>query len=144
MKYRYIEPEVSGVLGIRTDLDSSVHPPLVNHLNFEFEGWLGDCLLESFPCFVMTKPAKLATQSSELTGIKFDDVLISKSELFDELYPLRPLPEVYWAKIIGRAGIDDFGLSKDFRLVVSEIALNILLPFGLEQALLSDYYPSIS
>jgi hypothetical protein len=41
-----LEPEVSGEIGERTVIDSSVHPPIVSYLHFVFMGWLGDDLIE--------------------------------------------------------------------------------------------------
>lgn len=139
MTYRYVEPEVSGSLGESTDLDSSVHPPVVSRLEFRFDGWLGDCLLECFPCFVLTERAKAAVEASKFSGVIFDDLVVSKSDQFDELYPGKELPVFFWAKVTGVAGQDDFGLAKDFRLVLSEQALKVLERFGLEQSLISDY-----
>ena len=49
-----IEPEVPGGLGDKTQGDFSKHPPVIEHLHFQFEGWLGDDLLESFPCFLVS------------------------------------------------------------------------------------------
>lgn len=46
--YKLIEPEVAGSLGKETELDSSVFPPHVKKLHYEFDGWLGDDILESF------------------------------------------------------------------------------------------------
>jgi hypothetical protein len=139
MAFSYVEPEVSGSLGPNTDLDSSVHPPIVKRLEFQFDGWLGDCLLESFPCFVITEPAKVAVENSGFSGVLFDDLAVSKSDQFDELYPDKGLPKFFWMKAVGRSGQDDFGLAKDFRLVLSDRALDVLRPLGLEQALISEY-----
>lgn len=139
MKFSFVEPEVPGALGQGTDLDSSVHPPIVKRLDFQLDGWLGDCLLESFPCFVITEPAKLAVEKSGLSGALFDDVLVRKSDQFDELYPDKMLPKFFWMKVIGRSGQDDFGLAKDFRLVLSDHALEVLRRCGLEQAFISAY-----
>lgn len=48
-RYYRLEPEVAGELGSGTVMDVSRHPPLVSHLQFKFQGWLGDDLLETFP-----------------------------------------------------------------------------------------------
>src|SRR3954454_10828086 len=53
--YFALEPEVAGQLGDTTMLDTSVHPPVIQRLEYRFDGWLGDDLLESFPCFVVTE-----------------------------------------------------------------------------------------
>ena len=79
MKYFYIQPEVAGGFGENTVLDTSVHPPIVSRLHYELDGWLGDVLLETFPCFIITKDAKTKLQSIGATGIRLDDVEITTS-----------------------------------------------------------------
>ena len=37
MKYVYVEPEVAGGLGQGTEMDTSVHPPVVRKLQYELE-----------------------------------------------------------------------------------------------------------
>lgn len=132
--YKYIEPEVAGGFGEATKLDTSVHPPVVFTLEYCFDGWLGDCIIEIFPCYVITAEAKISIDNFNLSGVFFDEVMTSKSDVFEELYPNTELPKVYWAKIIGTAGIDDFGIANDLRLVVSDNALKILKDCGLKYA----------
>ena len=139
MKYFYIEPEVAGGLGENTVLDTSVHPPIVSRLHYEFDGWLGDVLLETFPCFIVTKDAKRKLQSIGATGITFDDVEITTSALFQGLYPNRQLPEFFWLQIEGKPGHDDFGIDHDLRLVISERALEVLRGLGISNALVTPY-----
>jgi len=73
MKYYYIEPEVAGGLGNDTVMNRSVHPPVVTKLHYQFDGWLGDVLLESSPCFIVTELAKQKLQDARLTGATFDE-----------------------------------------------------------------------
>lgn len=49
-----IEPEVAGSLGKEKKLDNSVFPPHIKKLHYEFDGRLGDDILESFPCYIVT------------------------------------------------------------------------------------------
>jgi|JI102314A2RNA_FD_contig_41_2730386_length_1396_multi_3_in_0_out_0_2 hypothetical protein len=137
--YIYLEPEVATTFGDETVLDSSVHPPLVHKLHLSFEGWLGDCIIECFPCFAVTAEARHGIESARLSGVCFQGLLVSKSEQFEELYPERQLPTFYWLQITGIAGQEDFGIADDYRLVVSSWALQVLQSFGLEQALSSPY-----
>ena len=139
MIYTYIEPEVPGNSDDEIKMDTSVHPPIIQRLVFEFDGWSGDCLLASFPCFIMTEAATEAVQKAKLTGVNFDNLIVLKSEMFEEMYPNRLMPKFYWAKIVGVAGQDDFGLAYGYRLVLSQTALKLLTPFGLEQATFYDY-----
>jgi hypothetical protein len=132
--YYIVEPEVAGDLGDDTELDSSVHPPLVTRLHYEFEVWLGDALLESFPCFIVTEAARSAIEATQLTGARFEDLKVTTSDVFDEMYPQRKLPKFSWLQIEGMKGKDDFSLMPDGRLVVSEKALAVLRKLGISHA----------
>src|SRR5580700_5627195 len=90
--YYILEPEVAGGLGPRTIMDRSVHPPRVTHLHYHFEGWLGDQLVESFPCWLVTAAVGAEIKDAGLTGAEFGDAEVSASETFRELHPGRSLP----------------------------------------------------
>lgn len=134
MHYFSIEPEVAGELGDQSavrHIDGRLH---VDRLHYEFHGWLGDCLVESTPCFIVTEDAADALLRASLTGIRFDEVEISRSSTFDELQPGCDLPAFSWLVVSGRAGRDDFGMDPGLILVVSEHALEILEQIGLRYA----------
>ncbi|EII0539960.1 hypothetical protein ACE2KI_000132 [Salmonella enterica] len=138
--FKYIETEVAGGFGEATTLDISMPPPIVFTLEHSFDGWLGDCIMETFPCFVITEKAKVLIENLNLSGIFFDSVITSKSDIFEELYPNIKLPEIYWTKITGIVGKDDFGIADDLRLVISDDALKVLESCGLKHAGITDYY----
>lgn len=137
--YFYIEPEVSGGLGDNTAADTTVHLPAVSKLNYLFDGWLGDDLLESFPCYVVSDRIKTEIINSELIGFEIDGLEITKSDQFDELYSGKKLPGFSWLKMTGVAGKDDFGIASDHRLVVSGKALDVLKRGSIEQADLEEF-----
>lgn len=139
VKFFLVEPEVAGGLGDRTILDNSVHPPRVKKLHYQFDGWLGDSILASFPCFVITEPLMRDLQERGLTGFELDSVEISKSSVFKELYPDRELPEFVWLKPIGTPGKDDISVSGEHGLVVSEKALACLKRHRFDNADVRDY-----
>ncbi|MEC8011037.1 MAG: hypothetical protein VX185_09760 [Pseudomonadota bacterium] len=132
--YSYIEPEVSGEIGDNTIVDTFVHPPRVLKLHYQFDGWLGDDLLETFPCYIVSSSLAKKIELAQLTGFVLGDVEISKSKQFEELYPKKELPNFYWLKVIGKAGKDDFGISEDYRLIVSSKAINTLQKGKIEMA----------
>jgi hypothetical protein len=136
MKYYFLEPEVAGGLGQNTVMDRTVHPPVVTRLHYELDGWLGDELLETFPSFIITDRLGKKIVDTMFTGIRLASVEVSTSEQFRELYPSRTIPDFVWLKVLGRAGIDDFGIADDHRLVVSERALEAL---ALKHAGVSDF-----
>lgn len=136
--YKIIEPEVSGELGRETVRDNSVHPPIVEKLHFEFNGWLGDDLIESFPCFLVTESLKEQIEKSNFTGVIFETLKITKSENFVMLYPNVQLPKFYWAKIVGNSLKSDFSIGADFRLIVSKRAFDLLSRFSIKNALIEE------
>ena len=127
-----LEPEVAGGWGEQTVADTSVHPPRVERLHYEFDGWLGDELLETFPCFVVSEGLAAALVRERLVGFSLADCMVSKSRQFEELHPGRELPAFKWLRPTGTPGREDFGLSPDHRLVVSEQARAVLEQFRLE------------
>lgn len=139
MRYFLVAPEVAGELGDGTVMDASVHPPRVSRLHYEFTDWLGDDLLESFPCYVVTDRCRAAIEQSGFSGCTFAPMKATASDTFLELHPGRALPGVHWLKVSGTAGRDDFGLSDDHRLTVSERVLDVLEALGIEHAEVEDF-----
>lgn len=137
--YFYVEPEVSGGIGEHTVMDTSVHPPKVSKLHFQFDGWLGDDLLESFPCYIVSERLAKELELRSLTGFSIQDVEVSKSDQYENLYPGKVLPKFYWLQVSGTAGEEDFGIADDHRLVLSEMALSLLRKYKIEEADLEDY-----
>jgi hypothetical protein len=139
MKYFVIEPEVAGGLGPNTTMERSVHPPLVSRLHYQFDGWLGDAVLESFPCFIVTEEVRRTLKRLGATGFEFGEVEITKSEQFHELLPDCQLPQFFWLRISGRPGHEDVGITADARLVVSERVFRALSDVGISHARVSEF-----
>lgn len=133
--YWRISPEVAGELAEGTQLDTTVHPPRVTRLQHRFEGWLGDDIVACFPCFLVTERLAKLLESSCLTGFQLDDVETSESPEFKEMYPDRQLPHFRWLKITAvQPKQDDFRLTHDHRLEVSDAALALLRSLQFDHA----------
>ena len=141
MTYFILEPEVAGTLGPATTGDLRARPPQIEKLNYEFDVWLGDPLLEALCTFIVTDALKEALIEARASGVAFGDVEVTKSGIFLDMNGDRPLPAFSWLQITGRAGKDDFGLSSSRRLVVSERMMNLLKAFGLNHCEVSEYDP---
>ncbi|WP_316674842.1 hypothetical protein [uncultured Tolumonas sp.] len=124
--YYQLEPEVAGGWGDGTEADTTCHPPKVKKLVYEFDGWLGDSIVTSFPCYLVTEELAQSVKNAKLSGYELASCKITKSEIFNELYPNRKLPMFLWFKVVGKAGVDDFGIGANLRLVVSDAALTVL------------------
>ena len=75
-----------------------------------------------------------------LSGIVFEDnIIITKSDEYMSLHFDKELPQFYWGKIIGEVNRDDFALTKDYRLLVSEKAFKVINKFCIENALIEDF-----
>lgn len=103
MDYYSIEPEVAGGLGDNTLIDTSIHPPEIIKLHYQFDGWLGDVLLATFPVFIVTESAALEIQAAKLTGVNFDHVEVTTSEQFSEICPDQSVSKFLWLKVDGEA-----------------------------------------
>ncbi len=138
--YYVVEPEVAGGWGENTIFTRTPGQGTVVHkLHYEFDGWLGDELLESAPCFIVTERMAHEIQKAGLTGVSFDKVEVTVSPEFKQLYPDRQLPTFVWLKIEGTPGRDDFGVTSDLMLVVSESALEVLNRVGIANAAVAPF-----
>jgi hypothetical protein len=125
--FQIIEPEVAGGWGPNTVATRTPGSPVVvQKLHYQFDGWLGDELLESTPCFIATEKLAEKIQEARLTGANFEVVQISTSSLFREMHPAKELPPFVWLQVHGKPGMDDFGLSSDLRLVISNRAYAVI------------------
>ena len=131
-----LEPEVAGGLGEKTVMDTSQFPPLVSSLHYEVDGWLGDELLESFPCFIATETLAKKIKDSGLSGVEILDVFISKSSNFEELHPNTELPSFKWLYVNGDKSKDVEDIN-----IVSGGEPNT---FWMNQVYASTYYFKIS
>lgn len=142
MTYVKISPEVAGSLGEHTKMDTSIHPPTVTHAHHQFEGWLGDDLLEVFPCFFVTAPLANALKLAHVTGFALAPAEVSASEEFEELQADTLLPSLEWLKITAASPEEaDFRLTSDHRLEVSERAFEVLRNFRIDHAIVEDSGP---
>ena len=127
--FYHLAPEVAGGLGSETVFDRSQSPPIVRALHYELDGWPDDDLITSFPCFIVTERMKKMIQDARASGCSFGPVKVTTSEQFkdfEEFHQVQQLPKFSWLVIHGAAQRDDFGLSADGSLIVSERILEVL------------------
>lgn len=135
MKYYSIEPEVAGGWGKNTIFERIPgRGTFVHRLHYEFHGWLGDELLESSACFIVTERMANEIKSAKLTGAQFDEVEITTSEEFRDFNPNCSLPKFVWMRAVGEMGKDDIVLSPELQLLVSDRALDLLKRVGVSHA----------
>ena len=130
-EYYQLEPEVAGEVGPGSVVDRHEHPPKVEYLDYIFNGWLGDCLVESFPVFMITEMAANELLENKLTGFELKEASVSIDPSFADLYPDSDTPDFKWLAVNGKAFSTDFGL-KDNMLIASKEALLIIQKHGLK------------
>jgi hypothetical protein len=126
MSYYVLEPEVAGNIANHSVGDLRSRPPKLERVHYEFDGWLGDELVESVSTFVVTEAMGYRLSAANLTGFSLRPCETSRSELFQDLHAHRKLPAFSWLCIQGTPGLNDFGISEDGRLVASSNAFAVL------------------
>lgn len=144
----FLEPEVSGhhgertIYGIEKDATKEGVSETIKFLHYEFEGWLGDDLLESTPAFIISSNLEDELRKSEFRDYKIEKCLITKSDEFMELYPNKELPSFARFLPLGTVEIEgeqfdnwsgnDFCLSPKGELVLTKKALDFLSGFSIK------------
>jgi hypothetical protein len=129
-----LEPEVAGGLGPATEWGS--RPNEIARLDYEFDDWLGDDLVTTTPAVLATARVRDAILAAGLTGVDFAPVIVSRSELFEELNG-GELPEWTWLRPVGRPNHDDFWAEGRSDLTASGRALEVLRTFQLEHCIVT-------
>jgi hypothetical protein len=142
MRYFELEPEVGGFFGPASVADVTKRPPIVSTFNYEFDTWLGDPILEALCAYIVTDDLKDRLTAAGASGISFGPVEITKSDIFEGLQPDETLPAFSWLQVVGKPGSDDFGLSENFMLVVSERILELLKQAGMKHCTIVEYRPN--
>lgn len=149
MNYFIIEPEVAGEIGENTVYDNyneiinKKEKPIISHLHFIFDGWLGDELLEVTPCFLVSENLKKSIEQNKFSGCEFEEIEISFSDEFFELYPNRVVPTFY--RLIPqktviiennnfvRQDMDDFMISQKSYLIISDKVKHLLNDMNIDE-----------
>ncbi len=142
-----LEPEVAGEIGEKTvydnydDIRFRNAKPIISKLHYVFFGWLGDDIIESTPCFLVTDRLKNKIEGSNLNGYEFQSVEISLSDEFLDMYPQRDMPVFHRLIPKGKVCImndkykgwtgEDFNISDKSYLVVSEKAYDVINKFAI-------------
>ena len=146
MRFFAILPEAAGQMGnncIHGEI--TARPVEIIQADFEFQFWPHDDLLCGFYIFACSASLAEALVTSGLNGFELAKLDVSFEERFyqwAELHKGEQLPEYQWLKIVGRAGIEDFGLVQgqtELPLVVSERALTLLKQFKLQHCDIETY-----
>lgn len=138
-QYFLLRPEVPGGWGTGIVANTGTHPPQVSRLHIQFDGWVADDLLTSFPCFFVTQPLAAGLSQSGLSGYDLAPMQVTHSQTYEQLHGDKPVPPCLWLKVTGTPGEQDFGLTVQGDLVVSRRALDLLRRYALRDCDVSDW-----
>lgn len=147
-----LSPEVSGGWGPGTVVSNNTashRPPRaasIAHLDYEFADWQGDALLTTAPCFIVDERLAKRIRDAKLTGVEFDEIVVSFSDTFSQLNPTRPEPFPRFVRLVPLGQVTlprqplalnwtghDFCEGSTGHLVVSLAAWEVLNSFPLAQ-----------
>lgn len=129
-KYYIASPQVAGELGPNTKFISRA-PLRVDSVEYLFNVWPSDTLLEAYPCFIIRQDLQLVIQNSGLTGAVFGECLTGFTDYVDAA-DRTSIPKFARLDPHGVLGVDDFCMSPTQKLLVSERAKTILSDFTLD------------
>jgi hypothetical protein len=121
-------------------MDTTIHPPQVHRLHYEMDSWPCDDLLTSFPCYIVTVELRRLIENVQPTGCRFADVEVTASENLRDRLGGRILPKYFWLQATGQAGRDDFGISSDYSLVISERMLRQIRRATLRDCEIAEFH----
>lgn len=115
-------------------MDRTTHPPVVTELHLLLDDWLGDDLLEVYPCHIVTERLAEKLRASQLTGFSIDPMFVTRSEEFLSLPEPPSVPPLYWLRVYGTM-VDDFAVvANPHALSLSSRALSLIRVFTLNNA----------
>jgi len=120
--YVVVQPEVIVGIGKETVFEE-LNPPFktVKELHINIEDWLGDDLMECHPIFIATQKLKDGLEKEQFTGFSFAEIKLTKDTYFKDNYQLDvELPTMYWLKVSGLPGQDDFALNDNRQLMIDQ------------------------
>lgn len=117
-----IDPQVAGELGEGTEMDSSVHPPVVSHLEYVLDYPGTDDLIQSFPVYLASVELRASLEAAGVRGIEWRDAVVSRGDFYEDYPPADPIN--YRWLIPGVPG-DDCWI-ENLELVVSDRMMDVL------------------
>lgn len=75
MKFYKLEPEIAGEIGESSKIEyENGKIKKIIFLEYLFSDWLGDELLSTHPCHIVTENLKKDISANNLTGVKFQKI----------------------------------------------------------------------
>jgi hypothetical protein len=125
-KYFFVQLPGCGETGPKAEMDISVHPPRVLRLHCLMDMIPMSDIFEIYPSVVVTKAFGEALTRANCSGFTLKAAHFEPSEYYREFHASEKLPDLIWCDITGESGLDDFGLERGMRLIVSRRVKDII------------------
>ena len=125
MPYR-LDPHVAGELGEKTELDPSVHPPIVTAVEYVLDAPDADDLIESFPVFLVSAALATRLDTAGLTGFVLRDASVRPSDEYLARYGDVPHGEYRRMQLHADNPTADAWLDGEQRLCVSDRMMAVI------------------
>ena len=145
MKFYKLEPEIAGEIGesSKIEYENGTIKKII-FLEYLFSDWLGDELLSTHPCHIVTENLKKDISANNLTGVKFQKIKKTFSDEFIELNISTDIPE--FVQIVcdnfyedkNENALQDFYVNRYKELIVSESALKVIKKHTLNNCLIEE------
>lgn len=135
MKFYALYPDIPGELGSRTRYSSDKELREIIRPQCKFLDWGEDDLVK-IGCYLASEKLKQAIEIQKCSGCRFgevDTVRTGAAALYVN-NKMEHFPSWTWLQPVGQAGVEDFGIDEERRLVVSQNVLNILRQFCIKNA----------
>ena len=132
-QYFNIFSPVYGGLGSKTVTDTSTVPPTLVKLHYDLVASPKSELFEGLLCYLVSMRLAEALEAAKLSGFQLAEAKVRPDPQWRKLGRKMQVEHYAWLKITGRREVDDFGLDRFSRIVVSEAALAVLRQFNLEE-----------
>jgi hypothetical protein len=137
MDFYIIEPDVPGFL--KETRRFVRENPSPSEIDYVFECWPDDDILRAHSVILVSERLSKALLEANLSGFRLKSCIGSKGDQFEIASPGRgELPKYLWLDVVGRPKVDDFGISDQLMLVISQRALEVLQTFSIER---SEIFP---
>lgn len=133
--------EVAGFPGEQTKfVDYRYSPVIIEYLHYLFLGWLGNELIKTrHNTYLVTENLKIAIEKSNIKGIIFKDVYVTKS--INYFSSIDELPVFFWMVVYGDKDVFLKRIDDIYELIVSDNFFNILKEFNISGINAVKYFP---
>lgn len=134
-----LDPLVAGELGEGTELDTSMHPPNVQRLEYVIDEPYEDDLIQSFPVYLVSERLARRLIDEALNGFVIDDATVLRSDAYGERFGGEDgSPKDYkWLRLVPHDA-PDCQLNSELMLLVSDRMMAILREGSLRDCIVEE------